>query len=366
MEEGGQPAVGTALVAVTPGAEPVEILEVLVGESGEGPFGLLERLELGLVDLALLQVVGAEAQDLVVGGLEVDGQATGAGVPIDVDGAGEGDRRGEEPLLQEQGCHVLGAASSRSVGDGSVSTLCEREEALVCLGFVGRGGIAERLHLALLEPLGLSEIALQAPDGDLLESLRVHLVAPHESLRVDHLQQGGEGLGVPVVRSRRQEQPVLGLLGEVADGAGALGVNRVAPPLQADCVGARRATRRDVVGLVDDKDVEGEPFGRAAEGVPQLTLRPLAGQPGHGDDDPREEGEGVGVQSVAAPHSLHGVGVDDLEAEAELLVHLVLPLQTQAGGADDDGSARSVTQEQLLDDQASLDRLAQAHVIREK
>ena len=38
--------------------------------------GLLERLELGLVDLALLEVVGVDAEDLVVVGVEVDVQAT--------------------------------------------------------------------------------------------------------------------------------------------------------------------------------------------------------------------------------------------------------------------------------------------------
>ena len=80
-------------------------------------------------------------------------------------------------------------------------------------------------------------------------------------------------------------------------------------------------------------------------------------------DHPREQPERVGVQPVAAPHLGHQLAVDDLEFQAELLPHLVLPLQRQARRAHDDHRPGAVPQQQLLDDQAGLDRLAQAHVV---
>ena len=50
-----EPAVGAALVAVSPIAQPAQVVHVLVGERREGALGLLEGLELGLVDLALFE-----------------------------------------------------------------------------------------------------------------------------------------------------------------------------------------------------------------------------------------------------------------------------------------------------------------------
>jgi len=55
---------------------------------------------------------------------------------------------------------------------------------------------------------------------------------------------------------------------------------------------------------------------------------------------------------------LHGLRIDDLEVEAELLLHLVLPFQAWTGRADDDRRAGAVTKEELLHDQPGLDRLA--------
>ena len=123
---------------------------------------------------------------------------------------------------------------------------------------------------------------------------------------------------------------------------------------------------RDVVSLVDDEDVEREALAGAGEGVAQLALGALAGQPCHRDDDPREQRERVGVDAVGSAYVFHGLGVDDREVEAELLLHLVLPLEGQTGGADHDHRARPVAQQELLDHQARLDRLAEADVIGEQ
>ena len=72
------------------------------------------------------------------------------------------------------------------------------------------------------------------------------------------------------------------------------------------------------------------------------------------------------MDAVGSAYVLHGLGVDDREVEAELLLHLVLPLEDQAGGADHDHRARPVAQQELLDHQARLDRLAEADVVGEQ
>jgi hypothetical protein len=59
----------------------------------------------------------------------------------------------------------------------------------------------------------------------------------------------------------------------------------------------------------------------------------------------------------------HELAVDDAQLEAELVAHLIAPLDLQAGRADHEHSARAMAQEQLLHRQAGLDGLAQADVV---
>ncbi len=72
------------------------------------------------------------------------------------------------------------------------------------------------------------------------------------------------------------------------------------------------------------------------------------------------------MQAVGAADLSHQFGVDDGELQTELLAHLVLPLQRQARRADDDDCSGAVAQEQLLNDQASLDGLAEADIVGEQ
>jgi hypothetical protein len=69
---------------------------------------------------------------------------------------------------------------------------------------------------------------------------------------------------------------------------------------------------------------------------------------------------------VAAADLGHEVAVDDHEVQAELLPHLVLPLQRQARRADDDYRPCAVPQQQLLHVQTRFDGLAQSHVVGEQ
>jgi hypothetical protein len=82
-------------------------------------------------------------------------------------------------------------------------------------------------------------------DGGELDLVRVAHAAV-EALVVEQLEQGGEALGVAVVRGGREEELVLEVLGEGAEGEGAVGV-----------LGEVAASGgSDVVGLVDDQKVE--------------------------------------------------------------------------------------------------------------
>ncbi|MDH6438194.1 hypothetical protein M2158_006735 [Streptomyces sp. SAI-144] len=60
------------------------------------------------------------------------------------------------------------------------------------------------------------------------------------------------------------------------------------------------------------------------------------------------------------------LGVDDGELQAELLGHLVAPLEGEAGRTDDHGAAGPAAQHELLHDEAGLDGLAEADVVGEE
>lgn len=107
-------------------------------------------------------------------------------------------------------------------------------------------------------------------------------------------------------------------------------------------------------GKIDDDQV---PLGFL-----ELDLEFLvAGELVHAGDQ-----QGIGVEDIEVD-----VGVDELicqqvEAQAELEEELVLPLLDQAARGDDQALSDVIAQQQLLDVEASHDRLARARVIREE
>jgi hypothetical protein len=124
------------------------------------------------------------------------------------------------------------------------------------------------------------------------------------------------------------------------------------------------ARGRDVVGLVDDQEVEaarerGLPLGwqRLAE----EAQRPLALEEVDRGDEPREVRPRVHVEpALGGAARFMSLAVDDAELEAELVAHLVAPLELEPRGADHEHAARAVAQDELLDDEAGLDGLAEA------
>ena len=181
--------------------------------------------------------------------------------------------------------------------------------------------------------------------------------AAGEALVVEQFQQRGEALRVAVVRRGREEQLVLEVRRERADGL--------------RCAASRWRT------------------GRARTGRRCAPRRRSAGRSGAGRSARRSAGSASrnrrsgrsrlrkSIEVIRRGKWVHGltcsprsrrrsfisVAVDDAELQAELVAHLVAPLDLQRGGADDQHRARAVAQDQLLDDQARLDRLAQADVV---
>jgi hypothetical protein len=96
--------------------------------------------------------------------------------------------------------------------------------------------------------------------------------------------------------------------------------------------------RRDVVRLVDDQQVELArerrlPLGR--QHLPQEPQRALAFKEVDRGDEPREVCPRIHVEAAPPAQLLHQLTVDDAELEAELIPHLIVPLDLKARWTDD-------------------------------
>ena len=199
------------------------------------------------------------------------------------------------------------------------------------------------------------QLRLQPPLHDPPQLGGIRWYAPREALVVQQLQQRGEGFLVPVVRCGRQEQPVLAVWREFTDRLGAQRIRGVpAPP-----------GRRAGVHLVDHQQIEGARQARRAlrQHVAQQPHRPVPLQPVHAHDQSGVVGERVDPHTPLPAQRPHQLGVEHPELQAELVLHLLAPLDAQARRADHEHRAGPVPQDQLLDDQPGLDRLAQPDVV---
>ena len=256
--EGLEAGVGAGLVA----ARPVgQVLKLLARGSAQRvrAAGSQQRVQLRLGDEALLLIGLPRAHDLgvvvVVGVItEPVRVACGqGGIEVALQGLGEGPRAGQEALLEQQGRDVEVAPPLGAPGAAQQRVQLGVGALLIAGGLVG-----EHLDPAAAEVL-VGDLRLEAPHGHFLQRGGVDARAAGKTPGVDHLQQGGEGLGVAVVGRGGQEQAVLALVRQAPQGPGALGVHGVAAPSP----GRRGCRRGYVVGLVDNEHVEGVAAGRS-------------------------------------------------------------------------------------------------------
>ena len=122
-----------------------------------------------------------------------------------------------------------------------------------------------------------------------------------------------------------------------------------------------------VVGLVHDQEVVAAGIDRLAfggQGFPEQPQRPFPLEEVDGGDEPGEVGPRVDVDAPLAAQLLHQLAVHDAEVEAELVPHLVPPLDLQARPGRRPGSVRA--RWRMMSSRATmpgLDGLAQAHVV---
>lgn len=155
---------------------------------------------------------------------------------------------------------------------------------------------------------------------------------------------------MPVVRRRRQKQPVLEAMRHVADGLGEVAVDGIA--------GA--AGRSGVVRFVQNQQGAG---AELAQHVAQAAAVRLVGEQAVGDDEAGAGGPRIDAEPPHPTQVRQPLPVDDLEGQAELCLDLVLPLQGHRRRGGDEDEVDPPAEKKLPQYQPGLDGLAQADVV---
>ena len=212
---------------------------------------------------------------------------------VHLQGAQEGSDRRQEPLLQtDEGELRQRGLLRRQLGDAALAQLAigrEPTPEIELRRILGKARNPDGLDLALRECLAeATQIGLQPANHDRLEVLRARLDAAREALRIEHLEQRREAVGMAVVRRGGQEQAVLEALGQLAYRPRELAGDRVARP----------AGRRGVVRLVED---EQRARAKLAEHVAQARHVVLFGEQAVRDDEARAGGPRIDRKAAQAP-----------------------------------------------------------------
>ena len=273
----------------------------------------------------------------------------------DTEGGGRGEEAFLEQLEDELGGHALAVRGG----------LFEAQRGIGLQGAVGLAFLLGVGDLQVLDdPFGEAPAAVPAqfqlrlhpPNHDGIQLIAVGGDGTGEALAVEQFQQSGKALPVAVVGGGGEEQLVLEMRGQQANGQGAHGVGGV---LAAPGGG-------DVVGLVNDQQIIGPRVWGLVTGRQGLTegaQGALSFEVVDGGYEPREVGPGVDVDAALAAEQADRLAVDDAELQPELVAHLLLPLHLQRRRADDQYRAHAVTEDQLLNHQTRLDGLAEPDVI---
>ena len=318
---------------------------IIVGVRGRGEQGCRLGRERIVAGGRRLAIAGREPLPLLAGRLAMARQRNGERL----------DRRQQLLLQPDHEQSGRGSGASRDVSEPGLpdaAVLVEQPRQHEFRRVVRQAVDDDRAHLPLREAaLQFADVLLDAADHDVFQSaLAAYRHATRKAVRVEQLQQGSEAVGVAVVRGGGQEESVLEAPAQIADGAGELGLDAVAPT----------ARRRRVVGLVQDQQAArrqvSEPFAHGI-GIGRVDEEVVR------DQKPAVRAPRVDAEAPVPAH-LRQVGtVQDHEQETETLLHLPLPLLQHGGGGGDDHGAYLLAQQQLAGDEAGLDGLAEAGVV---
>ena len=269
-----------------------------------------------------------------------------------VDAGDAGGGSGEQRLLQRDDEQV--AARRRAVRRRAQPRHPHGEQRLVGRLLGGRGGepAADDLPVAEGVPHLLADVLLEAADDEALAAevvLRV-VVGVGDGGGVQHVHQAGEAARPAVVRRRRQHDQRVGAAREQPGEAAA----QRRPPVRA-----AGAPVGDVVRLVDDDDVP----------VRLLQIRAVLGvllQGVDGDDGLVVVVERVVAGRYAAAHALDADRVEPRERDGEAVPELLLELRQHALDGQHQDAPAPAAREQLADEDARLQRLAQPDGVRDE
>ena len=162
--------------------------------------------------------------------------------------------------------------------------------------------------------LHFTDVVLEPPDHNAFKHLLGSRYASAETLRIEDLQERREAVRVAIVRSCREEQPVLEARSQIADCSRDLRVDGV----------LLSAGRCGVVGFVEDQERATQ---ERSQPITQGAGVCLVDQQAVGDEEPRVGGPRVDPKAPFQPDSLHVVLVKDLERQPEAALQLILPLE---------------------------------------
>lgn len=118
--------------------------------------------------------------------------------------------------------------------------------------------------------------------------------------------------------------------------------------------------RRGVVRFVEDQERRGIEI---AKPVAEWRRVGFVAQQRVRDDEPRVRRPRIDAEAAlpALPH--HVVAIQHLERQSEARVHFVAPLQHHGWRRGDDDASNLLPNQQLANDQAGFNRLAETHVV---
>lgn len=123
------------------------------------------------------------------------------------------------------------------------------------------------------------------------------------------------------------------------------------------------------MGFVHDQEVVFPRIDRLARSGQRFAEKPrgpFSFQEVDAGDEAWIVGPGVDVDAPATAQVAHQARIDDAEVEAELVAHLVAPLDLQGGRADNEDLPGSVADNEFQRHQARFDGFSEAHIVGDK